>query len=280
MSEERVGRFVAALANEGRVRVMATVVDGPADVVRARHGLSGAAALLAAEGVAASTLLAAHVKGEERLTVDLHCDHPPFAFTCDVNGDGTVRARFRPDRLPPLHNFTGMMSVMKSLGRKELYRGLAEVRRERFQGALQRYLTSSQQVDGRVRVHAELGPSGEVAFAAGLLVERLPDLPAEEFAAQFDGALAGDFRELMTAFAFGQLAGSPIEVLGSRDLVFHCGCSRDRVVGMLRALGKPEIRSMLAEQGRAEVTCHYCNSVYDIDADGLRRLLEEPSTEN
>ncbi len=274
------GRFVAALACEGRVRVMAVVAVGPAEELRLRHGLSGHAAAVAAEGLVASLLLSAHVKGEERLTINVRAERPDFAFLADVNGDGTLRARFTPERFGPLvgahtPTFSGVMSVLKSLGPRELYKGMAEVKRERFEGALQRYLTSSQQVDGRVRIQAALDEEGKVAFAAGLLVERLPDLPAEEFAAIFGGALEGDFRELMTQFAFGQLAGAPIEVLGARDVRYQCTCSQERVVGMLKALGHEEVASLLAEQGQAEVTCHYCNSRYVVDAEGLGELLLE-----
>ncbi|MFN7144505.1 MAG: Hsp33 family molecular chaperone HslO [Myxococcota bacterium] len=280
MERQPDGRFVAALACEGRVRVMAVVAVGPAEELRLRHGLSGHAATVAAEGLIASLLLSAHVKGEERLTINVRAERPDFSFLADVNGDGTLRARFTPDRLGPLvgahtPTFSGILSVLKSLGPRELYKGVAEVKRERFEGALQRYLTSSQQVDGRVRIQAALDADGKIAFAAGLLVERLPDFPAEEFAAVFDAPLKGDFKALMTQFAFGQLAGGAIEVLGARDVRYQCTCSRDRVVGMLKALGHEEIASLLAEQGQAEVSCHYCNTRYVIDAEGLGDLLLE-----
>jgi molecular chaperone Hsp33 len=275
MEHRPAGRFVAALACESRVRVMVVVANGPADELRERHRLQGQAAIIAAEGLVASLLLSAHVKGEERLTVDVRTSQ--FAFLADVNGDGTLRARFTPDRFAGATSFTGMLSVLKSLGPKELYRGVAEVRDERFDRALQRYLTTSQQVDGRVRILAELDAEGKVAFAAGLLVERLPDLPADEFSALFDTSLGGDFKELMTNIAFGQLAGGPIEVLGARDVEYRCTCSQERVVNVLRSLGHAEVASLLAEQGRAEVTCHYCNERYEVDADGLAALLVELS---
>ena len=267
------GRYVAALGCGGRVRVMAVVIDGPAEEMRTRHTLAPNAAVVAAEGLVASVLLAAHVKGEERLSVDVQSEDPTLSFAADVNGDGTIRARMRPPQLPPGRTLRGMLSVAKSLGPRELYRGVSEVRGERFEAALQRYLTSSQQVDARVRIQADLDGEGRVNFAAGLLVERLPDFAGEEFAAVFDGAFAADFRELMTAFAFGQLVGEALEVLGTRDIVFACTCSRERVLTMIRSLGPDEIRSMIAEQGRAEVTCHYCNERYEVSEAELTALL-------
>ncbi len=276
MSDElRIGRFVAALTADGRVRVIAAVADAPADVLRERHDLAPDAARIAAEGLVASLLLAAHIKGEERLTLDVQSEAPRFALVVDVNADGTVRGRLRPGDLECPGPFTGLISVVKSLGRKELYRGVAEVRGESIEGALTRYLADSQQTDARVRVRADVADDGSVVFATGLLLERLPDMPADEFAALFDGALAGDFRELMTAFAFGQIAGQTVEVLGARDIVFKCSCTRERVSAMLRTLGRDEVSSILAEFGHAEVVCHFCNEQYDFDASTLEAMLTE-----
>lgn len=278
MSNNGVGRFVAALAAEGRVRVMVVEARGPAEELRVRHGLSGQAAEIAAEGLVASLLLSAHVKGDERLTVDVRGAKPSFAFLCDVNGDGTLRARFNPAWLAEGKtgpSFDGMMSVLKSLGPRELYRGVAEVRDESFERALLRYLLTSQQVDGRVRLAARLGPDGRVAAAAGILVERLPDLDPQDFADRFDAALTGDFEDLITGAAFGVLGQEPYEVIGTRDVEYKCTCTKERVVNVLRSLGAEEVASILAEQGQAEVTCHYCNERYLVDADGLAALLLE-----
>lgn len=261
------GRFLVALACDGRVRVMSAVLFGPADELRERHRLDPDAARLAAEGLVASVLLASHIKGEERLTVDVRS--PAFTFVADVDAVGTLRGRLQPASVGPERSFTGVISVLKSLGRKELYRGHADVQGERFEGALQRYLTASQQVDARVRIEADVGPDGAVSFAAGLVVERLPDMPAEEFAALFDAPLQADFKALMTGFAFGQLAGGALEVLGSQDFRFQCSCSRERVVGMLRALGRDEVLDIHREQGHAEVTCQYCNERYVVDGPEL-----------
>ena len=46
---------------------------------------------------------------------------------------------------------------------------------------------------------------------------------------------------------------------------FHCSCSRERVAGMLRSLGREEIESILAEQGRVEIGCDFCGIKYHFD---------------
>lgn len=271
------GRLVRALAWDRRVRVLAVVADGPARELCLRHGLHDRAAQLGSEGLVAAALLSAQVKGDERISVEVQAEHPRFALTADVWAEGRLRARFTPSYLPPHEPlaFEGFLGAIRSLHGRELYRGVAQIQGERFEQALGRFLTESEQVDGRVRVHVELDEAGQPDIAAGLLVERLPGLEPEDFAATFDEPLRDDFVALMTGFAFGQLAGHAVEVLESRELVFRCTCSMPRVRGMLAALGAEEVGSMLAEDGGAEITCHFCNTTYHLDADALREILAE-----
>lgn len=272
----RKGRLVRALALDRKVRVLAVVADGPARELCRRHDLRGPSAMLGAEGLVSAVLLSAQVKGEERISIEVQGESPRFALTADVWGEGRLRARFTPAELPPTSSLSikGFLSAIRSLDGRELYRGVAEIQDERFERALARFLTASEQVDGRVRVHVELAEDGLPAFAAGLLVERFPDLAPDEFAAMFDAPMQQDFRALMTGFAFGQLAGQAVEVLEARDLEFRCTCSVARVRGMLTALGPEELADMLEKDGGAEVTCHFCNTRYTLDEADLGEILE------
>lgn len=272
--ERLPGRYVVGLACEGRVRVMAAVMQGPADELRERHGLAGVAARLGAEGLVAATLLSAHIKGEERMTVEVRSEWPAFSFLADIDAVGKVRARFSPTRTEMSLSYRGVLAATKSLGQQVLYRGVSEVQQERFEAALLRFLTTSQQVDARVRIESEVAADGMITFASGLLVERLPDMGAEEFAARFDGPLKSDFKTLMHHFAFGELAGSRVEVLGAQDFRYQCTCSAERVRSMLRSLGKPELESLLAEHGKAEITCHFCNERYEVPGPELRAMID------
>ena len=54
---------------------------------------------------------------------------------------------------------------------------------------------------------------------------------------------------------------------------FRCRCSRERVGGMLQGLGENETRSILAEQGKVEVRCDFCNRAYVFDAVDVAQLF-------
>jgi len=54
---------------------------------------------------------------------------------------------------------------------------------------------------------------------------------------------------------------------------FACNCSRERVGGMLRGLGREESDSLIAERGLVEVGCDFCGVQYRFDAVDIGELF-------
>ncbi|MDO4795274.1 MAG: Hsp33 family molecular chaperone HslO [Brachymonas sp.] len=52
---------------------------------------------------------------------------------------------------------------------------------------------------------------------------------------------------------------------GDPEPHFHCNCSAERVITMLRGLGQAEAESILAEQGFVHVDCNFCGQSYRFD---------------
>ena len=275
--------YFVGMCCEGGARFVAVDAMEPALEMKRRHKLMGNASVLAAESLVMAALLSAHVKGDERLTLQVFAEDPQFNFSADVNGDGSVRGRFFPQRMVPGKSFRGTITVLKSLWQQELYRSLADVQDETIEQALSRYLRTSQQTDARVYVLAERDLKNNLVFAAGLLVERLPHMDAEDFAARMDVEGAVDLKALMMGLE-GQIGGDAriggdLEIMGAQTLHYACSCSAERVRGILRAMGHEEVRLLLEEQGKAEVNCHFCNTDYVVEKPELEQILAELAAE-
>lgn len=67
---------------------------------------------------------------------------------------------------------------------------------------------------------------------------------------------------------------SPVVSLESHPVTWHCGCHRERVAGMLRALGQSEVDDIIREQGKIMVTCEFCGTPYRFDAIDAKGLFE------
>jgi molecular chaperone Hsp33 len=56
---------------------------------------------------------------------------------------------------------------------------------------------------------------------------------------------------------------------------FQCSCSRERVAGILQALGAEEVLALLRERGEVEVRCEFCNRAWKFDAVDVGGLFSE-----
>lgn len=259
------------------------IVDATAIAEQTRqfHELTRDAVRIAAEGVVASIFLSAHIKGEERITVQIQGSKPECGFMCDVDAMGGVRARLTPEVavLPPMGRMEGMMMVAKSLPGQIPYRGVTEVKAETLESALHRHLGASAQVDAILRIGAEIAEDGTVTRAGGILLERLPhDGPNEgealaEFAVGFDPLRFQSISEILAAVDAGALEGSKVEELESRELVWRCSCGQERVEAVLSTLPTEDLQVMIDEDDGAEIICHFCNVSYQVSADRLAQFI-------
>lgn len=264
-------RRVVALTLDGALRVVWIEATALGREVVRRHALAGEAARLARELSVANLLLAAWVKGEERVALQLQTETPRVAFHGQARADGTFRGRMLPARLPAgsvPDAIRGLMLAIKDDGAEVMYRGVTEIDGEPIDAALQRHLASSDQLATRVRI------DGSAGRAFGLLVERLPAhasasrLGAGDLPDWVDGPLDA----IGAALDAGHLADAPVDVVDRQPLGFRCGCDRERVSTMLEGLGPDELTDMLATDGGAEVICDFCREAYAFDASDLRAL--------
>ena len=52
--------------------------------------------------------------------------------------------------------------------------------------------------------------------------------------------------------------------LGSKEISFHCPCSRERMVNNLFTLSEKDRQSIFEEDSQIEIRCDYCNTLYNI----------------
>lgn len=271
--------LVRAVAAGDVVRILAVDVTSAAEEARVRHGLGTGAARVGADAVVAAALMSAHIKGDERMTLQLQGSEPRLAVFAEIDAFGAIRARITPaDAEPgPDGEVSGVLVAVKADAREEMYRGATEVRGGNLEAALAEHLGASAQIDVVLRIRTAFAGDGTVTEARGVLVEKLPGHlkdPQEAIRALSVLEVLKDRTtdEIAEALDAGQLLGEPIDVLERRPLVWRCRCSRSRVEDTLVGLGRAELLEMIEQDGGAEVTCHFCNEAYRFTADELRAL--------
>jgi len=232
-------------------------------------------------------------KGEERVTLQLVGDGPLRSVTADANAAGDVRAYVaRPEAaLPPIApgpprlgaalGRTGVLTVVRDLGMRELYQGRVSLFNGEVDEDVERYLRQSEQVASALSCEVVLDPEGHVLRAAGILVQALPgghsDVVARADVRFRDGALWAllehddvDARRLAEQLSPSQ----PIEFLADRTLRFRCTCSAERIYNTLRMLTHRDLDEMIDEGKPATVTCNFCNTTHSVPLSELRRIRD------
>jgi len=245
------------------------------------------------EGVAATMLLAATVKFEGRLTLQVEGPGPMHLMVVQATHQMAVRGVARwTGEAPPGEAGIGalvgegrMFVTVESEDRQSRYQGVVPLMGEGLAACFEAYFQQSEQLPTRLWLVAT------PQRAAGLLLQRLPSGATASAAEIEHSAEAGDedwnrIVHLASTLTADELAGLPAEELLHRlfheedlrlfdpaPVYFQCACSRDRVSGILRSLGEVEVREILAERGEVEVRCEFCNRAWQYDAVDVTALF-------
>ena len=266
---------------------------------------------LLGEMTAAGVLMQANIKFNGALVLQIHGDGPVKLAVAEVQSDLAFRATATltgpvpPDsQLEALVNVHGRgrcaitLDPRERLPGQQPYQGIVPLhgdRREplqRVEQVLEHYMLQSEQLDTRLVLAAN------DELAAGLLIQRLPvegeanlEGPVAEAARrnEDDIGLSEAFNRIATLAATltrEELLSLPAErvlhrlfweetlrVFEPQSPRFACTCSRERVRGMLRGLGREEVDSIVAERGDVEIGCEFCGAKYRFDAVDVGELF-------
>jgi molecular chaperone Hsp33 len=257
------------------------------DLRRHQQYPPGVEALLG-EALGATVLLAATLKFQGTLTLQLTGDGLVNLLVAQCTHDLKVRAVARtagtiPEQ-PSFAQLTGHGRLSVTIENDEQaarYQGIVSLQGPDLAACLENYFATSEQLPTSVSL------SADAERAAGVLLQKMPLSNAQ---GEAGGAVAQDVWERLQQ-RVGTLE-APLLRLGSTEEVvqhicaehdsrlfaaatvrFACRCSIDRVAVLLRALGLPEMRGIVAEQGAVTVTCEFCGQPYRFDAIDIERLF-------
>ena len=179
----------------------------------------------------------------------------------------------------------GTLTVIKDLDMREPYVGMVPLVSGEIAEDVTEYFAVSEQIPSACALGVLVDRDQTVLRAGGYLIQLLPGaddtvIDKVEAGIQALGPVTSALlEEEMDAEGLLRraLSGFELEVLEKHPVEYKCYCSRERVARALVSMGPDELRALIAEQGKAELTCQFCDAVYPFSREELEELLERAS---
>ncbi|MBX3636434.1 MAG: Hsp33 family molecular chaperone HslO [Rubrivivax sp.] len=283
--------------------MLVRLTDAWQDLLRRRaaaHPYPPEVRTLLGEMAAAGVLMQSNIKFNGALVLQVFGDGPVKLAVAEVGSELSFRATATVvGEVPPGARLEALLNVhgqgrcaitldpRERLPGQQPYQGIVPLHgdhREPLQEVaqvLEHYMLQSEQLDTKLVLAAD------DRVAAGLLIQRLPvegqgNLAGGTARNEDEIGLSEGFRRI--AMLAATLTREELLTLPADQVLhrlfweekllrfepqaprFACTCSRERVRGMLRSLGREECDSLIAERGQVEVGCEFCGQPYRFDA--------------
>jgi molecular chaperone Hsp33 len=278
MMNDTLQRF---LFEHAPIRGEVAHLDATWRAVLERHEYPPALRTVLGELMAAGALLAATLKFEGSIILQLQGDGPVKLIVAECTSEQTLRATAKwsgeladDATLAELVGEGRFAITLVPGDGKQSYQGVVAIDPAGVAASLEQYMQRSEQLDTRLWLVA-----GDER-AAGLLLQKLP---AGEDPDHDSWNRATHLAETITDSELLELPAQQllrrlyhqedVRLFEPRPVSFRCSCSAERVGAMLRMLGYAEVRSILEERERVEVTCEFCNRAYEYDRVDAEQLF-------
>lgn len=286
--------IVRGIADNDEIRVFCAVTTELVERSREMHKLSPVAAAALGRTLTASAMMGIMLKGEkDNITVQVKGKGPLGGIVAISDSKANVRGYVHNPEvdMPDKNNGKldvggavgpGYLNVIKDLGLKEPYIGQVPLVSGEIGEDLAYYFAKSEQINSAVGLGVLIEKDYTVGVAGGFIIQAMPGISEEslnkleESIGKID-SISALFKEYSTPEEVVKfiLKDFDISIIDKIFAKYECDCMRERVEKALISLGENELLSLIEEQGGAELTCHFCDKVYDFNKEELEMLYNE-----
>ena len=286
-------RIVRAISTDGMVQAAAICSRDLTERARQIHKTLPVATAALGRALAAASMMGNALKSDgASLTLQFKGGGPLGTVLAVSDNEGCVRGYvtnphtdlpLRPDGKLDVGGAVGhegTLTVIKDLHMKEPYVGTIDLLGGEIAEDVASYFVESEQIPTACALGVLVDRDQSVKSAGGYLIQLMPGA-GEDTIAKVEGGVmaAGPVSAILEqnddpeALLRTVMSDFDLKILETCPVSYKCYCSRQRVERALISLGKSELEQMLAEQGSCQLTCQFCDAVYDFSADDLRALI-------
>ena len=287
-------RIVRAISSDGFVKAAAVCSRDLTERARQIHQTLPVGTAALGRTLAAASMMGNALKGQgASLTLQIKGGGPLGTVLAVSDPEGNVRGYVtNPGVDIPLRadgkldvgsavGHEGTLTVIKDLQMKEPYVGTIDLLGGEIAEDVAAYFVESEQIPTACGLGVLVDRDQSVRAAGGYLIQLLPGAD-EDTIVKVEGGImaAGSVSAILDKDPDPEhllrtvMSDFDIRILESSGVEYRCYCSRERVERALISLGTEELESILREQGSCQLTCQFCDAVYDFSAQELQALID------
>ena len=287
-------RIVRAISTDGMVQAAAICSRDLTERARQIHKTLPVATAALGRTLAAASMMGNALKSDgASLTLQFKGGGPLGTVLAVSDNEGNVRGYVTNPHVDiPLRKdgkldvgtavgHEGTLTVIKDLHMKEPYVGTIDLLGGEIAEDVAGYFVESEQIPTACALGVLVDRDQSVKAAGGYLIQLMPGA-AEDTIAKVEGGImaAGAVSAILEknddpeAMLRMVMSDFDLKILETCPVEYRCYCSRERVERALISLGRTELEQMLSEQGGCQLTCQFCDAVYEFTAEDIRRLLK------
>ena len=287
-------RIVRAISTDGMVQAAAICSRDLTERARQIHKTLPVATAALGRTLAAASMMGNALKSDgASLTLQFKGGGPLGTVLAVSDNEGNVRGYVTNPHVDiPLRKdgkldvgtavgHEGTLTVIKDLHMKEPYVGTIDLLGGEIAEDVAGYFVESEQIPTACALGVLVDRDQSVKAAGGYLIQLMPGA-AEDTIAKVEGGImaAGAVSAILEknddpeAMLRTVMSDFDLKILETCPVEYRCYCSRERVERALISLGRTELEQMLSEQGGCQLTCQFCDAVYEFTAEDIQGLLK------
>lgn len=285
--------IVRAISSDGMVQAAAIYSRNLTERARQIHKTLPVATAALGRALAGTSMMGNALKGQgASLTLQIKGGGPLGTVLAVSDNEGNVRGYVtNPQVELPLRadgkldvggavGHEGTLTVIKDLHMKEPYVGTIDLLGGEVAEDIAGYFVESEQIPTACGLGVLVDRDQSVKSAGGYLIQLLPGA-TEDTIVKVEGGImaAGPVSALLERDPDPErllrtvMSDFDLKILETQPVSYKCYCSRERVECALISLGRKELENMLHEQGGCQLSCQFCDTVYDFSREDLEKLL-------
>lgn len=286
-------QLIRAISKDGFVKATAVSTRGLTERARQIHKTLPVATAALGRTLAAASMMGNALKEDgASVTLQIKGGGPLGTLLAVSDNQGNVRGTVdHPEVDLPLRSdgkldvgtavgTEGTLTVIRDLNMKEPYVGSVGLLGGEIAEDLAAYFVESEQIPTACGLGVLVDRDQSVLSAGGYLIQLLPGA-GEDVIARVEGGVmaAGSVTGLLQensdpeAMLRKVLSDFEIDVLERSPIEYRCYCSRERMERALISMGPAELKSLIDDQGKAELTCRFCDNVQHFTREQLEAML-------